>query len=94
MHNEYDEWAITAELASLELDELETERLAAEADRMLKLFLTMAKADVDGLEPTTHAQSGANRVRDDKVQIFDDTLNLLEASPEVEDDFFLIPNVL
>lgn len=89
-----DEWKLTADLARLNLDENEQRLLAREAERMRELFQTMADADVDALEPTTHANRGGNRTRNDTIEHFDDIGALIEASPEAEDDFFLIPNVL
>ena len=89
-----DEWSLVAELARLQLDDNETLRLAQEAERMRELFLTMSRADVDSLEPTTHALVRENRTRKDKVDSFENIDALLDASPELEDEFFLIPNVL
>ncbi len=89
-----DEWSLTAELARLELDETEAKKLALEADRMKELFLTMSRADVEGLEPTTHALAPENRVRNDSPEPFNRVEDLLDAAPESEDGFFLIPNVL
>jgi aspartyl-tRNA(Asn)/glutamyl-tRNA(Gln) amidotransferase subunit C len=89
-----DEWSLTAELARLELDDNEALVLAREAEQMRELFQTMSRADVDSLEPTTHALAEGSRVRKDLVDSFDNVDALLEASPESEDDFFLIPNVL
>lgn len=89
-----DEWSLTAELARLELDDNEALVLAREAEQMRELFQTMSRADVDNLIPTTHALSEGNRVRKDIVDSFENIDALLEASPESEDEFFLIPNVL
>jgi len=89
-----DEWSLTAELARLELDKDEALILAREAERMRELFLTMSRADVDKLEPTTNALELNNRIRSDYVDSFNNVESLIEASPEQEDDFFLIPNVL
>ncbi|RKX87190.1 MAG: Asp-tRNA(Asn)/Glu-tRNA(Gln) amidotransferase subunit GatC [Spirochaetes bacterium] len=89
-----DEWSITAELARLELDENEELILAREAERMRELFLTMSRADADKPEPTTQAVELNNRIRPDYVDSFNNVESLIEASPEQEDDFFLIPNVL
>ena len=89
-----DEWSITAELARLELDENEALILAREAERMRELFLTMSRAEVEHLEPTTHALSQGNRHRKDVASSFDNVDALIDASPELEDRFFLIPNVL
>jgi len=89
-----DEWSITAELARLELDENEALILAREAERMRELFLTMSRADVEKLETTAHALEMNNRIRPDSVVSFNNVESLIEASPEQEDNFFLIPNVL
>ena len=94
MDQTLEEWYRTAQLAQLELDESEAEKLAAEAERMRELFLLMSNADVDDLEPTTHAMVSDNQTRKDKPESFNDTDSLLDASPEAEDEFFLIPNVL
>ncbi len=94
MANEYEEWTVTAELARLELSVGEKERLARDAEKMRELFLTMAEADVDALEPTTHAFTIGNRVRKDICAPFPGIDDLLAAAPETEDNFFLIPNVL
>ena len=89
-----DEWELTAELAALELNEDERERLIGQAERMRRLYLSMSSADVDDLEPTTHAMALGNRVRGDEVKPFSDVDALLDASNELDDRFFLIPNVL
>ena len=94
MAQEQDEWSLTAELARLELDENEALILSREAERMRELFLTMSSADVDVIEPTTHAPARENRIRKDIINSFINVESLIEASPEQEDDFFLIPNVL
>jgi len=89
-----DEWAMTAELARLKLNDTEALRLAREAERMRELFHVMSRAHVDHLEPTTHALAQGNRVREDGVDAFDAVDDLVAASSESEDSFFLIPNVL
>ncbi len=94
MLKENDEWIITAELAGLELDEVEARLLAEDAEKMRELFLTMSQAEVDDLEPTTHALVSDNRVRPDINRSFKNVEQLIEAAPEEEDNFFLIPNVL
>jgi len=85
---------MTAELAGLKLDDSETLRLAREAERMRELFHVMSRANVDHLEPTTHALAQGNRVREDQVEAFDAVDDLVASSPELRDGFFLIPNVL
>jgi len=89
-----DEWALTAELAALELNEDERERLIGQAEQMRRLYLGMSSADVDNLEPTTHALAVGNRVRRDEARPFNDIDALLDATNELDSRFFLIPNVL
>jgi aspartyl-tRNA(Asn)/glutamyl-tRNA(Gln) amidotransferase subunit C len=61
---------------------------------MLTYFKSMARADVTNLEPTTHTLIRENRTREDRTESFGKSEAFLDASPEREDDFFLIPNVL
>jgi aspartyl/glutamyl-tRNA(Asn/Gln) amidotransferase C subunit len=60
-----DELLITAELAQIELQEGELEKLGAEVDQMLEYFEKMNAISVDDFEPTTHALSQGNQVRED-----------------------------
>lgn len=94
MNRETDEWMITAQLASLELDEKEALRLATEAEKMRELFLCMSEIDIDEIETSTVMDTGAKPLREDKHKSFPEVHELLDASPEMDDDFFLIPNVL
>ena len=87
-------WQTTMELAALKLEEEEMESLAREAERMRELFATMSEINVDGIEPTTHALASGNRIRKDEHKPFGDAAALLEAAPEAEDDYFIVPNVL
>ncbi len=89
-----EEWFLTAELALLKLNESEARKLAREADKMKELFLTMSREDVENLEPATHALEEGNRLRADSPRVFDNVEGLLNAAPEREDGYFLIPRVL
>ncbi|MBN2626498.1 MAG: Asp-tRNA(Asn)/Glu-tRNA(Gln) amidotransferase subunit GatC [Spirochaetales bacterium] len=97
-----EELLTTASLALLELEEGEVDRLGEEIARMLDYFEMMTKLDVDGLEPTTHAFQKTNRLRADVLNnnnnnninnAFNRNL-IMENGNDVEDDFFVIPNVL
>ncbi len=98
-----EELLTTASLALLELEEGEVERLGEEVARMLDYFEMMTKLDVDGLEPTTHAFQKTNRLRADVLNNNNNNNNtnnsfnrplIMENGNDVEDDFFVIPNVL
>lgn len=100
-----EELLTTASLALLELDDQEVDRLGDEVARMLEYFELMTKLDVDGLEPTTHAFQKENRLRPDnplnhsvnnngKINNNFNKNLLIENGNDVEDNFFVIPNVL
>ncbi len=94
------ELRVTAELAEIELGEAEFASLAEAVSEMIGYFETMLEADVEHLEPTTHALLRRNRTRRDRVPTdadADPELDLdalLENAPELEDRFIVIPNVL
>lgn len=88
----------TASLAHLSLSDEEARELSQQVSRMLEYFSLMRDIDVDSLEPTTHAFSKANRLRQD-TEVNGERLShvadsLLDNAPELEDRFFVIPNVL
>jgi aspartyl-tRNA(Asn)/glutamyl-tRNA(Gln) amidotransferase subunit C len=84
----------TAELANIELKPAELEHLQKSVDQMVAFFEKMGEVDVSGLEPTTHAFIKGNRVRPDAVRPSDMADPILEQSPDLEDRFICIPNVL
>jgi aspartyl-tRNA(Asn)/glutamyl-tRNA(Gln) amidotransferase subunit C len=86
----------TAALAQLELDEQEAGILADEITRVLDYFAKMEEVDVSGLPPTTHALIKENCLRQDKEEAGQkvDPDDLVEAAPEIDDRFIIIPNVL
>lgn len=92
---EKSELTVTATLASLVLDEAETQKLGDEVSRMLSYFEKMNEIDVEALEPTTHALQKENRLREDRRHSNEAQADeLLECAPDLEDRFILIPNVL
>lgn len=90
----------TAELAQLELDEAELERLGTAVEQMVVYFSKMSEIDVDSLSPTTHALLSRNRTRSDQVLADEPDRRrstpdqLLENATDLEDRFIVIPNVL
>ena len=86
---------ITAELALINLNDDERDKLESAVTQLLEYFSTMDRVDVSGLEPTTHALQEGNRLRQDTPRegtgIADD---ILEQAPDLEDRFIAIPNVL
>jgi aspartyl-tRNA(Asn)/glutamyl-tRNA(Gln) amidotransferase subunit C len=84
----------TVEMAMLELDEGQVASLEGAVEQMLEYFARMSEIDVTGVEPTTHALVGENRVRPDRIDRSVDPDTLLENAPDLEDRLVAIPNVL
>lgn len=84
----------TAELANIELKPAELEHLQSAVEQMVAFFDKMGEVDVSALEPTTHAFIKGNRVRPDMVNSSGMADSILEQSPDLEDRFICIPNVL
>jgi aspartyl-tRNA(Asn)/glutamyl-tRNA(Gln) amidotransferase subunit C len=90
-----EELLITASLARLELNESEIDRLDEAVSGMIEYFSVMDEIDVEGLEPTTHTFVKENRTRED-INIDNSGMpdTLLENSPERDERFIVVPNVL
>ncbi|MEI8095174.1 MAG: Asp-tRNA(Asn)/Glu-tRNA(Gln) amidotransferase subunit GatC [Spirochaetales bacterium] len=84
----------TAALAQIELGQGDLQKLGDAVSQMLDNFRKMNELDTTGLEPTTHALVKDNRVRPDSVEPSHLADALVERSPELEDRFLVIPNVL
>ncbi len=91
---EADELQVTARMARLALSPGEEQVVRRAVERMLAYCAQLAKADVAGLEPTTHPLVRENRVRADEPRASGLSDALVAAAPETEDRFILIPNVL
>jgi aspartyl-tRNA(Asn)/glutamyl-tRNA(Gln) amidotransferase subunit C len=89
-----DEVRRIAELARLEIPEERIERMTAELSAVLEFAGTLQRLDLEGCAPGTFAPAGAP-LREDAL----DGRRLgaeraLEAAPEGEDGFFLVPPVV
>ncbi len=80
----------------LELTEQDIDYFAGAVEEMIGYFKTMSKIDVGDLPLTTHASLVGNRLRPDRAsgESSEYTDVLLKQASEVEDQFFVIPNVL
>lgn len=85
---------IAASLAQIELRPGDLDRLGEAVSQMLVYFEKMKEVDTEGLEPTTHALVKENRVRPDEARESVLADDIVELSPELEDRFIVIPNVL
>lgn len=91
---DFQELAITAHLARLELSEGDAERLGEEISRILTYFEKMNEIDVKDLEPTTHVILKENRLREDKAAVSGLADDILENAPGTSNRFITIPRIL
>ena len=89
-----EELFITANLARLELDEKEAEKLNEAVTGMIEYFSLMDKIDVEDLPPTTHAAIKVNRTRADLPSDISLADKMVENAPEKEGRSITVPNVL
>jgi aspartyl/glutamyl-tRNA(Asn/Gln) amidotransferase C subunit len=97
----HEDLTITAHLAQLPITDEELAAAEPAFLAMLDNFSRMSALDVDSLEPTNHAYSSRNRVRDDFIYFdtndlnpFNPANNLLGMAAERDGRFIVIPNVL
>lgn len=87
----------TALLARLELDDGEVARLTRELDSILGYMESLARLNVDGIEPTTHAVPVELTLRDDVLERLEPHLPLAEAladAPRRHDGYFEVPKII
>jgi aspartyl-tRNA(Asn)/glutamyl-tRNA(Gln) amidotransferase subunit C len=88
------ELSTTARMARLSLTQAEMEKLGKAVEQMLQHFSHMKEIDVEGLAPTTHALLRENRTREDTERPGNLSDALLKNSPQLEERFIVVPNVL
>jgi aspartyl-tRNA(Asn)/glutamyl-tRNA(Gln) amidotransferase subunit C len=89
-----EEVAETAALARLALSDVEAARLTRELDAILGYMEKLAKVDVEGVEPMTHAVALDCPLREDAVGPQLGAESALAAAPRREDGFFEVPRVI
>jgi aspartyl-tRNA(Asn)/glutamyl-tRNA(Gln) amidotransferase subunit C len=92
-----DEVRTTAMLARLELSDEELHRLTRELDAILGYMESLAKLDVTGVEPTTHAVPLDMPMRDDVLEALEPHLPVdvaLADAPKRHDSFFEVPKII
>ncbi len=87
-----------ANLARLELQPVESERMLAQINSFFDVVETMRAVDTSGLEPMAHPvvaiQDFALRLREDAVQESDQREANQRSAPSVERGLFLVPKVI
>ena len=83
-----------AALARIGIGEAEARAVQAELNRIFELIGRMQKVDTEGVEPMTHAQGLALRLRADTVTESDQRELFQSIAPQTEAGLYLVPRVI
>jgi aspartyl-tRNA(Asn)/glutamyl-tRNA(Gln) amidotransferase subunit C len=83
-----------AQLARLELTEAQSAHTLEQLNEVFGLIERLKAVDTRGVEPMTHAQDMALRLRADAVTEPDRREDCQRAAPSVEQGLFLVPRVI
>jgi aspartyl-tRNA(Asn)/glutamyl-tRNA(Gln) amidotransferase subunit C len=83
-----------AELARIGIGDAEARAVQAELNRIFELIGRMQKVDTEGIEPMTHAQGLALRLREDAVTEPDQRELFQAIAPQKEAGLYLVPKVI
>jgi aspartyl-tRNA(Asn)/glutamyl-tRNA(Gln) amidotransferase subunit C len=84
-----------ADLARIQLTADEVARFETELDDILEYVQKLAELDVDGIEPTAHAMSLSNVIREDVPRPSMDREAMLKNAPATAEDAFVrVPVVI
>jgi aspartyl-tRNA(Asn)/glutamyl-tRNA(Gln) amidotransferase subunit C len=83
-----------AYLARIELTAAETEATLAKLTGIFGLIEAMQKIDTEGIEPMSHAQEFALRLREDRVTESDRRAAFQALAPDVDNGLYLVPKVI
>jgi len=83
-----------AELARIGINDAEARAVQAQLNNIFELIGQMQKINTDGIEPMTHAQGSALRLRQDKVTEENQRQQLQSVAPQVEAGLYLVPRVI
>lgn len=83
-----------AELARIGISDAEAKAVQAQLNDIFGLIGQMQKVSTDGIEPMTHAQGSALRLREDAVTERDQREQFQAVAPQVEAGLYLVPKVI
>ncbi len=83
-----------AQLARIEVDPGEAERVLAQLTGIFRLIGEMQAVNTEGIEPMSHAQDVMLRLREDAVTGSDQHALFQAAAPHVEAGLYLVPKVM
>ncbi|SFP67568.1 aspartyl/glutamyl-tRNA(Asn/Gln) amidotransferase subunit C [Nitrosomonas cryotolerans] len=83
-----------ADLAHIEVNEDETKAALVQLSNIFNLIEEMQLVDTSTVEPMSHAQDVAQRLRDDVVTESDQHELFQSIAPQVEAELYLVPKVI
>ncbi len=83
-----------AQLARLKMSEAEIETARTQMSGIFDLIAAMQAVDTTGIEPMSHAQDVAQRLREDVVTEADQRELFQSIAPQVEAGLYLVPQVI
>lgn len=86
--------AQVAELARVEMDEAELQRMVGQLDAILRHAAKLDEVQTTGVIPTAHTLDAVNALREDLVQDSLPRPQALGNAPEHNDEAFVVPRVL
>ncbi len=89
-----EELARLARLARIEVAETDLDALRQQLNDILAMVEQMRSVDTAGVEPMSHPQAAAQRLRPDVVTEADQRGLFQAVAPSVEDGLYLVPKVI
>jgi len=83
-----------AQLSRLALSEVEVDRTLGQLNAVFELIEQLQSVDTTGVEPMTHAQDMALRLRADEATEPDRRDEYQRVAPSVEQGLYLVPRVV
>lgn len=83
-----------ARLARLKTDPEKSEHFAKHLSRIMDLVEQMNQIDTDGIEPMSHPQDAALRLREDVVTAKNLREQYQALAPSAQDGLYLVPKVI
>jgi aspartyl-tRNA(Asn)/glutamyl-tRNA(Gln) amidotransferase subunit C len=83
-----------ARLARLAMSDQEIQTAQAQLSNIFGLIAEMQAVDTKGIEPMSHAQDVAQRLREDKVSETNQREAFQAVAPQVENGLYLVPQVI
>lgn len=83
-----------ARLARLAMNDQEIQAAQAQLNNIFGLIAEMQAVDTKGIEPMSHAQDVAQRLREDKITEPNQRDAFQAIAPQVEQGLYLVPQVI